>query len=217
MYNNVKEYGNRVEDTEEVGTEKYFVPKTSDMYNTIYNNYIWFKQHNSKHDTYYRYENVRGEGFHIIFPDSTLKYIREIVNEDTYDREGLISEAEKGWSSAKKRKKEVIYKIKDELNRLMYPCQSVHVDHAKSLKENGIEAHDPDNFQIITARKNSVKGDESWEKYPWEIQYSILKGHMNAVINEKHLTDENYDAEKVQEEFENLMDRYEGWYRSHTN
>ncbi len=61
-------------------------------------------------------------------------------------------------------------------------CGSIfHVDHAQSIKENGIQSIHHTNLQLLVKGINSSKNSKSWTRLTWENQVSHIKSNV-AII-----------------------------------
>jgi len=116
--------------------------------------------------------------------------IQTNINEDGYNRQSVIINAEENWTITQAFRAKEIYRIVKELKAAGL---SLHVDHATSL-ENGREAaHNPDNFQLLTPEANRTKSSKSWKRYTFERQAQYI----NSVIATVELTEQPINKEII--------------------
>ncbi|GAL19055.1 hypothetical protein JCM19235_2478 [Vibrio maritimus] len=125
------------------------------------------------------------------FPDIVLS--SELSDEecDGYNRSTIEAEGEERLSTFDKFRYDEFWRISSSLSSVADFHNLFDVDHAKSIREHGIEAIHPDNLNIMLFRANRKKSFKSQERYSWERQEEVIWASLRAV------TELSTDEERV--------------------
>jgi hypothetical protein len=116
--------------------------------------------------------------------DENIRKIEEqeekIINEEVTRKE-KEKVAERKWTDFEIYRSETFNNFRDYLNKTI-TMVSFDLDHAKTMKEYGSEAHTPDNFQIITKRTNVKKSSKSTTRMTAMEQKELIVGLLEMEI-----------------------------------
>ncbi len=112
-------------------------------------------------------------------------------NAEDYSRAAVEERGEAALSTYGKFRYDEFWRISSALSTVVGFNNLFDVDHAKSIKENGIGAIHPDNLNLMLFRANRKKSSKSQARYSWQRQEEVVWSSIKAV------TEINSDEEQV--------------------
>ncbi|WP_019028103.1 hypothetical protein [Colwellia piezophila] len=102
-------------------------------------------------------------------------------NAEDYNRAAIEERGEAALSAYGKFRYDEFWRISSALSTAVGFSNLFDVDHAKSIKENGIAAIEPDNLNLMLFRANKKKSAKSHPRYSWARQEEVIWSSIKAV------------------------------------
>lgn len=115
------------------------------------------------------------------FPEITLSSAIDLAGEEEFNRTAIEVLGEECLSDYERFRYGEFWRIASALSEVAEFHNLFDVDHAKSIREHGVNAITPDNLNIMMFRANRKKSWKSQARYSWERQVEVIWSSISAV------------------------------------
>lgn len=115
------------------------------------------------------------------FPEIALESPLDLADEEEFNRVAIEVLGEECLNDYDKFRYGEFWRIASALSEVAEFNNLFDVDHAKSIREHGVDAIKPDNLNIMMFRANRKKSWKSEARYTWERQVEVIWSSIAAV------------------------------------